>query len=242
MADLLKPLGLAALIAFAGPALGQDSGTGDGSATPAPATEAPATGDGAAPAPAEGAAPAAPDGQAQAGGTTVDMGTPATPAAQPKIETYVAETYGAWSRECIKLPEGQDRPDPCQISQILHEGDNKNAIGKMTVGKLPEGGKAAAGSMIIVPLGTLLTQQITLGVDQGAARRYPFRFCDRVGCVAQIGLTAAEVQSLKAGKMAKITIRPAAKPDQQVVVDVSLDGFTKAWESLATPPAPTPGQ
>lgn len=209
MADFLKPLGLAALIALASPVLAQD----------------------AAETPAEDAVPAEEP--------ALDMGSPeaGAEAAPTQVQTYVDEQFGDWSRECLRLPEGQEGDDPCQITQVLRTKPEENPIGKISIGKLPEGGQAMAGSMIILPLGTLLTQQITIGVDSGAAKRYPFRYCDKVGCVAQIGFTAAEVTSLKAGNQATITITPATAPEARVAIPVSLSGFTAAWDSLATPAA-----
>lgn len=210
MADLLKPLSLAALVAFAAPVVAQDTGADTGTDTGATTEAAPVT----------------------PGGTTLDMGEDtAAPAAGG--ETY-SEAYGDWSRECIRLPEGQDGPDPCQLSQLLYQPGEGNTIGKMTVGRLPEGGQAVAGSMVIMPLGTLLTEQLVISVDSAAQRRYPFRFCDSVGCVAQIGFTAAEIEAFKAGNQANITIVGAGAPDKKVSVPVSLKGFTAAWESLFT--------
>ncbi|MEJ2031040.1 MAG: invasion associated locus B family protein, partial [Maritimibacter sp.] len=208
MADILKPLGLALLMAVASPAIAQDSGaTSDTAEAPAADAQLP----------------------------EVDMGTPADQPAQPQqLETYVSDTFGDWERECLRMPEGQEGPDPCQLTQILRETPEANPIGKITVGVLPAGQQAVAGSTVIMPLGTLLTQQLTLGVDSGAAKRYPFRFCQPAGCVAQIGFTAEEVASFKAGSLAHIKISPVAQPDAVIDVPVSLKGFTDAWNSLQT--------
>ncbi len=215
MADLMKPLGLAMLLALASPAIAQDTTATDGAAADsgaaAPAAEAPTTG----------------------AGDSLDMGTPADqPQQPPQLETYVDQTFGDWQRECLRMPEGQEGPDPCQITQLLREQPEANPIGKISVGVLPAGQQAIAGSMIIMPLGTLLTQQLTIAVDSSAPKRYPFRYCDQVGCVAQIGLTAEEITGFKAGNAAKITINPAAKPEIKIDVPVSLKGFTAAWDSI----------
>lgn len=215
MAHLLKPLSLAAMIAMAGPAMAQDT------------TEA---------APAEDAAPAAeaaPTAETPSLDEQLDMGQPAAPAAAPpQVETYVDEVFGDWQRECLRLPEGQEGPDPCQITQFLRETPEGQPVGKVSIGRLPDGSEAVAGSMIIVPLGVLLTQQVTVGVDSAAPKRYAYRFCDPTGCVAQIGYTAGEVESFKAGNKATITVVPLAAPDQKIPLELSLKGFTDAWNSL----------
>lgn len=208
MAKFLTPLGLAALIALGGAAYAQDT--------------------------TEDAAPAE---EGQTAVPELDMGEPATPEGQPRVETYVDEVFGDWQRECLRIP-GDENPPPCQITQFLREEPDAQPVGKVSIGKLPEGAEASAGSMIIVPLGVLLTQQMTIGVDSAAPRRYPFRYCDPNGCVAQIGYTSAEVEAFKAGSQATLTVVPVAAPDQQVELPLSLKGFTDAWNSLEVPELP----
>ncbi|NHW17240.1 invasion associated locus B family protein, partial [Escherichia coli] len=87
--------------------------------------------------------------------------------------TYVSETFGDWEQRCVRRPEGND---PCQIYQLLRDADG-NAVAEMSVFPLPAGQPAVAGSTIITPLETLLTKNITIAVDGGQARRYPFEFC-----------------------------------------------------------------
>ncbi|MEC7760711.1 MAG: invasion associated locus B family protein [Pseudomonadota bacterium] len=222
MATILKPLGLAALIALGGAAYAQDTTEGDAAATETPATdEAPAATE----APATDEAPTSPD---------LDMGETTE---QPQVETYVDEVFNDWQRECLRIP-GNEGPAPCQITQFLREEPDGAPVGKVSIGKLPDGNEATAGSMIIVPLGVLLTQQMTIGVDSAAPKRYPFRFCDPNGCVAQIGYTAEEIAAFKAGSEATLTVVPVAAPDQQVALPLSLSGFTAAYDSLEQPEVP----
>ncbi|MBV7409696.1 invasion associated locus B family protein [Maritimibacter sp. DP1N21-5] len=224
LTSLVTPLSLAALLAVAGPAFAQDT------TTETPAEEAPA---------AEAETPATPD-------TTLpdlDMGeaTGAEGDASQQIETYVDEVFGDWQRECLRIP-GNEGPAPCQITQFLREEPEGAPVGKVSIGKLPDGNEAVAGSMVIVPLGVLLTQQITVGVDAAAPKRYPFRFCDPNGCVAQIGYTSGEVDSFMKGNEAIVTVVPTAAPDQKVELPLSLSGFTDAWNSLEKPAAQAPAQ
>lgn len=208
MADFLKPLGLAALLALGGTAYAQDT-----------TQDAPAT---------EETAPGVPD---------LDMGEPVSDEIVDQIESYVDEVFGDWQRECLRIP-GNDAPPPCQITQFLYETPDGDPVGKVSVGKLPEGNEADAGSMIIVPLGVLLPQQILVGVDSAAPKRYPYRFCDPTGCVAQIGYTTAEVEAFKAGAEAILTVVPTGAPDQRIQLKLSLSGFTDAWNSLERPTEP----
>jgi invasion protein IalB len=78
----------------------------------------------------------------------------------------------------------------------------------------------------------LLTQQLTLQVDDGQARRYPFTFCNAAGCVSRVGFTSEEIALFKRGNAATIRMVPAAAPDQEVILSVSLTGFTAAYDNL----------
>ncbi|MEM8537272.1 MAG: invasion associated locus B family protein, partial [Pseudomonadota bacterium] len=147
----------------------------------------------------------------------------------PRIgEPYIREEFGDWALRCIRAEDGQ--PDPCNLYQLLLN-DEGVAVAEFTLFPLPEGGRAAAGANIVVPLETLLTQQLTLAVDGANARRYPFTFCNRGGCVARIGLTADEVEEFKRGATATVRLVPAAAPTEEVVLDVSLSGFTAGFDS-----------
>lgn len=146
--------------------------------------------------------------------------------------TYTEEVFDDWERRCVSNPEGDD---PCHLYQLLKDA-NGQAIAEINVLALPAGLEAAAGLTVIAPLQTLLTQQLTIGIDSHPAKRYPFKFCTNVGCISQIGLTADEIAAYKRGAEAKVLIVPAGAPDQQVILDLSLTGFTAGYDSL-TPPA-----
>ena len=91
---------------------------------------------------------------------------------------------------------------------------------------------SAAGATIITPLETLLTAQVTLSVDDGQPRRYPFTWCSEVGCFSRVGFTEAEVGQFRRGAEATLTIRPVAAPEQTVDLSVSLTGFTAGYEAV----------
>jgi len=155
----------------------------------------------------------------------LDLGTPVQTELQVG-QPYIREEHGDWALRCLKSEEGQS--DPCQLYQLLSDDDG-NSVAEISLFPLPEGGRAAAGATIVVPLETLLTQQLTLSVDGGEARRYPFTFCNTAGCVARIGLTTAEIDQFRRGNAATLRMVPAAAPDEAVVLKVSLTGFTAGY-------------
>jgi invasion protein IalB len=169
---------------------------------------------------------------AQAEDTTpsddLSLGEPAGPqVGQP----YVLQKFGDWDMRCVKSPEGQN--DPCNLYQLLQNEDGL-AVAEFNLFRLPEGARAAAGATIVVPLETLLTQQLTLSVDGQNARRYPFTFCNAAGCVARVGFTEAEVAQFKRGSVATVRLVPAAEPDVEVVLNMSLNGFTAGFEGTVS--------
>lgn len=233
MSDILKILCVFGLVAMTAPAQAQDTSgtTGDATSTEAPA-DGGATGD---QAPADETPPDTTEapGGFSAGEVVTDPNAPGT--------TYTRETIGDWELRCIRVPEGQQ--EPCQLYQLLQD-QGGNSVAEINLINLPEGQKAAAGATIVAPLETLLTEQLTLAVDGGPTKRYPFTWCAQVGCFSRIGLSDADIASFKNGAKAVVTIVPAVAPDQKVTVTVSLTGFTKGYEAVtaANIPADAPAE
>tara|TARA_R110002072_G_scaffold6690_9_gene38355 strand:- start:2168 stop:2824 length:657 start_codon:yes stop_codon:yes gene_type:complete len=142
---------------------------------------------------------------------------------------YTREVIGAWEMRCIKT---EQEVDPCQMYQLLDDGQGA-PVAEVSLFRLAQGGKAEAGATIVVPLETSLPQQLTVTVDTGKARRYPFAFCNPVGCYVRLGLTKEDVASFKRGKAALITIVPALAPDQKVELELSLEGFTASYDQVS---------
>jgi len=192
--------------------------------TPAPEAAAPET---AAPAATpeaatpEAAAPA-PDG--------ISMGTEeGAPAASDGIgSTYTEASFDAWEQRCIRTEDGAN---PCQLYQLLKDTTG-NPVAEISMFGLPAGSEAVTGATIIVPLETLLTGELTMTVDGSKARKYPFSWCAPIGCIARVGFTQAELDGFKKGNEAKLSITPVVAPDQQVVLTVSLKGFTAGYDAV----------
>lgn len=150
--------------------------------------------------------------------------------AEPQVgQTYLKEKEGDWELRCIKTEDGTD---PCQMYQLMTDSEG-TPVAEMSIFRLPDGGRAVAGATVIVPLETSLPQQVTVRVDAGQARRYPFAFCNAIGCYARIGLVQEEVNSFRRGNQATVTIVPALAPDQKVDLTLSLTGFTAAFDKTS---------
>ncbi len=144
-------------------------------------------------------------------------------------DSYVGATHGDWELVCVRVP---DEADPCQMYQLLRDAEG-NATAEISIFPLPEGGEAAAGATILTPLETLLTAQLVKQVDGGEAKRYPFTFCTAIGCIARVGFTGAEVDAFRRGANATWSLVPVAAPDQRVDLNMSLMGFTAAFNELS---------
>ena len=220
----LKPLPILALLAWTLPLAAQEAPADEPAAeatTEAPAAEA---------APAE-AAPA--EGETAAPDAGLNMGETAdATSGEPQVgQPYISESSGDWSLRCLRTEDGND---PCQLYQLLKD-EGGNDVAEISMFPLPEGGQAAAGATIVAPLETLLTENLTLGIDGNEPKRYPFTFCNRAGCVARVGFTAEEVNQFRNGNQAQLSIVPAAAPDETVNLTISLSGFTAGFEKATTP-------
>ncbi len=232
MFNTTKPLMMALLLGTAGAAYAQDTATEtpvtEEAQTETPAAEAPAT---------EAPAPdAATEGQDVGG--DLSMGSPIeqaeAQAGQLRVgQPYIREEFGDWALRCLKAEEGQQ--DPCQLYQLLLDAD-ENPVAEISMFPLADGGRAVAGATIVAPLETLLTQQLTLQVDGGEARRYPFTFCNTAGCVSRVGFTQEEINLFKRGRQATVRMVPAAAPDDEVLVTISLNGFTAGFDNSGAAP------
>ncbi len=144
-------------------------------------------------------------------------------------QRYAKEEFGDWLIQCVKTESGND---PCNMFQLLRDSQN-NPVAEVVMQPLRGQGQAVAGANVVTPLETLLTAQLSIAVDKGKAKRYPFAFCTQQGCVSRIGLTSADLQSFKRGNVANVVMVPAGAPDTPVTLSMSLAGFTAAFDSLA---------
>jgi invasion protein IalB len=156
----------------------------------------------------------------------LSLGEPANP--DGIGSTYVAGNFGDWEQRCVRTEDGAD---PCQLYQLLKDAQG-GAVAEISLFGLPEGGDAAAGATVVVPLGTLLTEGLLIGVDAAETKRYPFAWCSEIGCIARLGFTAAEVDGLRKGSAATMTLVPVLAPEEKVNLSISLKGFTAGFEAV----------
>ena len=157
----------------------------------------------------------------------LDLGQPVDDGTPQLGERYAKETHGDWDLACVRT---EAETDPCSLLQILAD-PNGNPMAEVSLFRIDQpGGQAVAGATIIVPLETLLPAALTISVDGAPGERYNYSFCNPLGCVAQIGLTQADVDAFKRGSEAILSLRPAPAPDQLIEMKMSLKGFTAGYD------------
>ncbi|MEM7440907.1 MAG: invasion associated locus B family protein [Pseudomonadota bacterium] len=143
---------------------------------------------------------------------------------------YLKTKFESWEVRCIKAEEGE--VENCNLYVLLNDEDGAS-VAEFNVTALPAGGKAAAGVDIATPLGSLLTKQVLMKIGTGKTNRYPYTWCDQLACIARFGLTAQQIDAMKRGISAEITVYSIAAPDEAIKLTLSLKGFTAAWNEVA---------
>ncbi|MDU9003283.1 invasion associated locus B family protein [Sedimentitalea todarodis] len=147
----------------------------------------------------------------------------------PKLgERYSKEKIGDWDLACIRT---EAETDPCSLLQVMRD-DTGNPVAEISLFRIENGGQAAAGATILVPLETLLPAQLTIAVDDAPGKRYNYTYCSPIGCAAQIGLTQEDIDTFKKGNKATVSLVPAPAPDQVVTLTLSLKGFTAGFDAV----------
>jgi len=148
-------------------------------------------------------------------------------------QIYVREVSGDWEIHCVKAdPNAEEKAkEACSLYQLLNDAEGID-VAEINLRRLPKGGKAAAGVDFASPLGTLLTAQVNMRIDAGKAKRYPYSWCERLGCFSRFGLTPGEIANMKKGINATITIAAISDPRKPINLTMSLKGFTAAWKAL----------
>lgn len=209
------------------PAAAPTPATTDPAASPAPAADIPAS-----------AAPESGTGETTAPPTTEDAAADPAPAegaapaqGQDQVGSYYTKTtHGDWQLRCLRTQDGKD---PCELYQLLRD-DQETPVAEISV--IPFSGEPAAILNFVAPLETNLEAGMGLQIDSAENKRYPFLVCAPIGCVSRIGLTEAELNSLKRGNNATLSLLPfgGTMEENLVRLNLSLAGFTAGFDELKT--------
>lgn len=146
---------------------------------------------------------------------------------EPEIgQPYLGSNELDWDVVCLKT---EKETDPCEMRQLILD-QNKDPMIEITLERLSGQQGAVAGATVVVPLETILTVPLVLSVDGAKGKQYPFTFCNAVGCIARIGLSETDVNAMKKGKTAELSLSHLTVPDNLIRIPISLNGFTAAYD------------
>ena len=144
-------------------------------------------------------------------------------------QAYDKGIFGDWTLRCVK---NDKIPEMCQLFQLMKDASGA-PVAEFNLNTLSKTGPVLVGANVITPLETLLPAQLTIRVGKNDAKRYPFAFCVKIGCVARIGLTAEDLNFYRKENVAAVTMVPAATPNQPQTVLLSLKGFTAGHAAMS---------
>jgi len=149
---------------------------------------------------------------------------PAAPAQQDvtQIGDWGVICDAGGSSSCAMTQLGKDPQGSPAIEFVVRKVDEEKAE--------IDGVKIAAVADIITPLGVLLEFGLRLKIDGGEERGAPFRICQKHGCLVREPLSSDVITNLKKGNAALVTV--AAEGAGPIDIEISLSGFTKAFDSL----------
>ena len=148
-----------------------------------------------------------------------------------QTEPYIKERIKDWNLKCVEPIDSIER---CEANQIIFN-QKQQPVAEISIFKLPKGQIAAAAATIIVPLETALNEGLVLEMQDLEPKKYQFKFCNSIGCYSQIGLTIEELEALKSKGKASIFLKHLSSGDQQIVIPISLSGFTTTFSKATQP-------
>lgn len=141
----------------------------------------------------------------------------------------VKATHGDWQIVCPSA-ESTD----CVMRQIGKTPDGQEAlivlVTKLDGVKAQDGRNVPAAIRILTPLGSILRAGVKVQVDASEPLTGGYEVCIPRGCVVEDPVSEELLGRLKAGSVAKMTF--GMMQQGEVSVDISLNGFTKAFGSL----------
>ncbi len=159
-------------------------------------------------------------------GETVAPAPEATSEEEQPAEQVVA-VHGDWQIRC------RNDDGSCFMYQLAIDA-REIPISEVSVVPLSAEDGRVAGFTIVTPLRTLLTEGVTLQIDNGRQQRYQFGWCTEAGCAARFAVREDGLNQFKRGNKARLTVRSVERPDAPVILDVSLSGFTAGFADLAS--------
>jgi len=149
----------------------------------------------------------------------------AAPADGDAAPEKVVAVHGDWQIRC------RTDNETCFMYQLAIDA-REIPIAEMSIVPLDADDGRVAGFTIVTPLRTLLTEGVTLQIDNGRQQKYQFGWCTEAGCAARFAVRQDGLDQFKRGNKTRLTVLSVESPDAPVILDISLAGFTAAFNEL----------
>lgn len=143
-----------------------------------------------------------------------------------QAQGVVKAQYGDWQMSCDTPPGA--RFEQCALIQNV-TADNQPNVG-ISVIVLKTADQQARLLRVLAPLGVLLPNGLGLNIDSKDIGRVAFVRCLPNGCVAEVVLDDALIQSLSTGTNAIFVVFKT--PEEGIGIPVSLAGFADGFAAL----------
>lgn len=130
-----------------------------------------------------------------------------------------------WLKVCDPLPDGQQA---CIMRQVVLA--NGQFLGSFLLRDDP-GQESRLLAVAAAPLGVLLPFGLSWQIDGAKPIRVPYMLCDPTSCATQLVINEQYVNSLKKGNKLKLTAKN--RQNQDLVIEITLAGFTAAYDGEA---------
>ena len=134
-------------------------------------------------------------------------------------------THGAWEIHCLEGTEA------CAMQQLGNTADGQRAL-LVTIQRLAgvtaEGRPVPAALTVNTPIGVLIPYGVRVRVDDGNVAPVPLLRCLPDNCAARAPLAEDAVEDFKEGSTATFGFFL----QEEVLVEISLNGFTAAYNAL----------
>ncbi|CDP51602.1 Signal recognition particle GTPase [Devosia sp. DBB001] len=152
--------------------------------------------------------------------------TVCVPVLPAQAQGLVKAQYGDWQMSCDTPPGATT--EQCAIIQNVTAEDQPN-VG-LSVIVLKTADKQAQLLRVLAPLGVLLPNGLGLNVDGKDMGRVAFVRCLPNGCVAEVAMDAALIDTLSKGTSAIFVVFKT--PEEGIGIPVSLKGFADGFAKL----------
>lgn len=156
-----------------------------------------------------------------------------------KSDAAPAADKSAWIVRCDDIKDkdsekvtGQYCEMVQSISVAKKDADPSTAqrIFEIALGYPPVDKQRTAASVVIMPLGVLVTQDVVLEIDGDKFVDFKIQYCDAGGCIGTFQLKDKQIEKLLKGKA--LTVKAVAATGQPVVIELSLNGFAGAYDKI----------